>query len=245
MTKVSFVVPCYNEQEGIPKLLEALEDARRALGPGYAWELVFVDDGSTDDTATLLERATPSGAETHVIRHGRNQGLGAAVRTGFARATGDLVATADSDCTYDPRELLQMVKLLTPGVDVVVASPYHPEGRVENVPAKRLVLSHNLSRIYGWVTGADLYTYTSLFRLYRAEVIRHVQFESNGFLSMVQILVEARRAGYRIVEYPTTLTVRRSGESKAKLFRMIGDHLQYVWQLLWRRWVGTESRRPH
>ena len=232
MTKLSFVVPCYNERDGIPKLLRALDETRQALGPEYDWEFVLVDDGSTDGTAEVLKAATLAGAQMRVVRHPRNRGLGAALRTGFAHASGELVATADSDCTYDPRELVEMLKLLAPGIDVVVASPYHPNGGVQNVPAYRLILSRNLSRLYGWVTGADLYTYTSLFRLYRSQVIRTVQFESDGFLSMAQIVVGALVAGYRVVEYPTQLTVREYGDSKAMIARLVCDHLRFIYRLL-------------
>lgn len=226
--KISFVIPCYNEHQGVPKLLRALAETRTLLAD-YDCELIFVDDGSRDGTADLLETSVSStGMATRIIRHPRNRGMGAALRTGFAAATGDLIATADSDCTYDPREVPQMLALLGPDVDIVVASPYHPRGSVKNVPAYRLLLSHNLSRLYGWVTGANLYTYTSLFRLYRASVIKNVQFESDGFLSMAQILVYALLAGFRAVEFPTQLTVREYGESKAAIYRLIRDHIRFL-----------------
>lgn len=232
MTKLSFVIPCYNEREGIPKLLVALEDTRRAIGPSYDWELIFVDDGSKDGTHDLLEEACRNNSTLRVIRHPCNRGLGAALRTGFEHATGVLVATTDSDCTYDPRELREMLKLMEQGADVVVASPYHPQGSVRNVPAYRLVLSRNLSRLYRWATGSDLYTYTSLFRLYRAEVLRIVQFKSDGFLSMAEILVQALLKGYRIVEHPTQLTVREYGESKAAILRLVRHHIRFLWWLI-------------
>jgi dolichol-phosphate mannosyltransferase len=231
--KLTFVIPCYNEQEGIPKLLRALEETRQHIGPTYDWEVVIVDDGSSDGTADVLEAAAANaGGAISVVRHPRNRGLGAALRTGFAHATGDLIATADSDCTYDPREVVHMLRLMRPDVDIVVASPYHPKGSVHNVPAYRLLLSHNLSRLYGWVTGADLFTYTSLFRVYRARVLRNVQFESDGFLSMAQILVSALLAGYQAVEYPTQLTVREYGESKAAIAKLIRDHARYLLRLM-------------
>lgn len=244
MTTLSVVIPCYNERDGIPKLLRVLEETRTALGPDYDWELILVDDGSTDGTGEALEAATLPDARTRVVRHARNRGLGAALRTGFAHVSGDIVATADSDCTYDPREIVKMLALLTSTVDVVVASPYHPDGEVKNVPAYRLLLSRNLSRMYGWVTGADLYTYTSLFRLYRADVVRNVHFESDGFLSMAQIVVGALLAGFRVVEFPTQLTVRDYGESKAAIARLIGDHLRYIYRLLRQRARLPAASRP-
>lgn len=233
--KVSLVVPCYNECEGIPQLAAALDDLRATLTPAHELELVFVDDGSTDGTGEALTREFGRRDDARIIVHAANRGLGAALRTGFAAITGDLVATIDSDCTYDPRELPAMLRLLEAGADVVVASPYHPDGGVKNVPPYRLFLSHNLSRLYDIVLGHHIYTYTSLFRLYRADVLRGLTFESDGFLSMAEILVRALQRGARVVEYPTVLSVRNYGASKAAVARLIGQHLTFVLSLVAQR----------
>lgn len=233
MTRLSLIVPCYNEQTGIRPLLEVLGEVRAALGQRYALEVIFVDDGSTDGTAQRLDMELAGGRfDARIIRHERNRGLGAAIRTGFAHATGDLMATTDSDCTYDPRHLIPMLTLMEQGADIVVGSSYHPRGAVHNVPLYRLVLSKNLSRLYNWVLGTRIYTYTSLMRLYRAEVIRSVSFESDDFLGVAELLVRALMQGYRVVEHPMPLTVRRYGASKAVILRLIRDHLQFLWWLL-------------
>ena len=228
MMKISFIVPCWNEREGIPQLLQALQETQRLVGSGYEWEFIFVDDGSTDGTAGLLETALLGGADVRVIRHPVNRGLGAALRTAFAHVTGDLVVTNDSDCTFDPRELAAMLQQLdAEHADVVVASPYHPDGSVLHVPAYRLFLSRNLSRLYNALLRDGIHSYTSLFRVYRADVIRASRFTSDGFLGVTQILVGALLAGYRVAEHPTQLSVRRYGTSKARILRMIRDHLGF------------------
>lgn len=233
MTTLSLVFPCYNEREGIGHLLQVLEQLQGRLGAGYALELIFVDDGSTDGTAERLEaELVDRRFDARVVRHARNQGLGAAIRTGMAQARGELIATTDSDCTYDPLELLPMLALLEQGADVVVGSAYHPQGGVHNVPAYRLVLSRGCSWLYGLVLGAKIHTYTGLMRLYRAEAVRAVQFQSNDFLAVAEVLVRILMAGYRVVEHPMTLTVRRYGTSKAVILRIIKDHLGFLWWLL-------------
>lgn len=247
MTTLSVIVPCYNEREGLPKLWEILEELARMIEPTFQLELVCINDGSTDGTGELLETFCRTNPRARVLHHPRNRGLGAALRTGFAEATGELIATIDSDCTYDPRELPSMLQLMTPDVDLVIASPYHPRGGVTNVPGYRLFLSHNLSRLYAWVTGSKLYTYTSLFRLYRASVLRAVRFESDGFLAMSQIVVGALANGARVAEYPTHLTVRQYGTSKAAVLRLIKDHARFLWQLVCTRSTDAPSltmRRP-
>jgi dolichol-phosphate mannosyltransferase len=245
MTTISLIVPCYNEREGLPRLLAALAQARRDVGPEYGWELVFVDDGSTDGTSELLEEACSQTDEARVIHHPHNRGLGAALRTGFGQARGELIATVDSDCTYDPRELAQMVRRLEQGADIVVASPYHPAGGVLGVPGYRQLLSRNLSRLYRRVTGSPVYTYTSLFRLYRAEAVRALRFRSDGFLAMAEILVDALLQGFRVVEHPTRLAVRQWGESKAVILRLIRDHIGFLAWLMWRKLWGRERPQPH
>ncbi len=235
MRTLSFVIPCYNERAGIPRLLQALEETRQLLGAGYRWEVIFVDDGSGDGTGELLEASCPRLGQARVVRHPRNRGLGAALRTGFAAATGELIATTDSDCTYDPRQLWDMLQLLDEGAEVVVASPYHPLGSVKNVPAYRLLLSRGLSQLYRWVTGSTICTYTSLFRVYRAQALRKASFLSDGFLALAEILVALLLQGARVVEHPTQLTVRQHGTSKAVILRLIRDHLGLLGRLLLRR----------
>ncbi|MBI4322958.1 MAG: glycosyltransferase [Candidatus Omnitrophica bacterium] len=233
MTTLSLIFPCYNEREGIGHLLQVLSQLQRRLCPDYALELIFVDDGSTDGTAEHLEAELAGSSFTaRVIRHERNRGLGAAIRTGFGQARGELIATTDSDCTYDPLALVPMLALLEQGADVVVGSAYHPQGGVHNVPAYRLVLSRGCSWLYRLVLGARIYTYTGLMRLYRAEVVRSVRFESDDFLAVAEILVRALMMGYRVAEHPMTLTVRQYGTSKAVILRIILDHLGFLWWLL-------------
>ncbi len=235
MTRLSVVIPCYNERESVPQLVNRLEETQASLGFGYDVECIFVDDGSLDGTAQRLEEACRNRLKAQVISHAGNQGLGSALRTGLASATGELIATADSDCTYDPRELLPMVKLLEGGADVVVGSAYHPQGSVLNVPYYRLFLSRNLSRLYNLVLGTRIYTYTSLLRLYRAEVIRAVNPPSDDFLAVAQLLVEALMRGYRVVEHPMRLNVRTFGASKAVIARLMKDHASFLWWLVWHR----------
>lgn len=233
MTTLSLICPCYNEREGVGQLLGVLDELQRRLGSAYALELIFVDDGSTDGTAERLEsELSRRPVLARVIRHERNRGLGAAIRTGVAQARGELIATTDSDCTYDPLALVPMLALLEQGADVVVGSAYHPQGGVQGASAYRLLLSRSCSRLYNLVLGTRISTYTSLMRLYRAEVIHSIRFESDDFLAVAEMLVRALMMGYRVAEHPMTLTARRYGASNAVILRIIRDHLGFLWWLL-------------
>lgn len=232
MQTLSIIIPCYNEEEGIPNLVTLLEPVRQKLAEYYQVELVFVDDGCRDNTVALIQDAYASDAHVRVVRHPCNLGLGAALRTGFDAAQGEFVVTMDSDCTYPPDQIPALLDLLKAGADLVTASPYHPKGRVVGVPAYRLFLSKTLSRIYRVLLRTNIHTFTALFRAYRQPVVKTIRFESNGFLAMTEILIGALRAGNTVVEFPTTLHVRQYGVSKIKVWNTIKEHLGLIFKLL-------------
>ncbi len=230
---VSIIIPCFNESEGIESLEKKLLPVLAKLRLGRSVELIIVDDGSTDDTFFKLQKSFDQQAE--IVRHQKNKGLSAAIRTGFAYSTGNIICTIDSDCTYDPNYLIPLLHLMHSDVDIVTASPYHPKGMVKNVPAWRLFLSKGLSHLYRLVLPQKLYTYTSMFRAYRREVMETVQVTYPGFLGLVEILAESMLRGYKVVEYPTELSNRVFGQSKLRVARVIRSHLQYIAKLIIRQ----------
>jgi dolichol-phosphate mannosyltransferase len=233
---VSIIIPCHNEAEGLKQLGTELGPVLRALGAAIRVELVLVDDGSRDQTWEHMQRLARGGLADDVpivlARHDVNRGLGAALRTGFAVAHGEVLVTTDSDATYRFSEIPHLLERLTPEIDVVTASPYHPLGGVDGVPPYRLVLSRGSSLVYRALAGGDVHTYTALFRAYRREVVRTVPFEADGFLAVAEVLVNAIRAGFRVAEYPTVLHSRVSGVSKARILRTIRAHLRFQLSLL-------------
>jgi dolichol-phosphate mannosyltransferase len=246
--KFSIIVPFYNEVENVTKLqdelLPVVEEMvihgwKNAAEESCSAEIIFVDDGSRDDTLDRLHEAFYGNNKSRVIfkliKHETNLGLGAAIRSGFNNADGDIVITVDSDGTYKFSEIPALLACLTPGVDIVTASPYHPKGSVIGVPAHRLVLSRGSSLIYRFLVDWHVYTYTCLFRAYRSSVIKNIHFESNDFLAGTEILVKAQLKGYRITEYPATLYKRIYGVSKARIAQTIFSHLRFQsWVLLLR-----------
>jgi len=237
--KLSLIIPCYNEEEGIPPLAAKIEPVLKEIQKRGELELIFVDDGSKDKTLELLKNYFGSRADTKIIPHVKNGNLGAAMRTGFAAATGDFVATMDSDCTYDPRGLLEMLDLFDEKTAIVTASPYHPQGGVKNVPAYRLFLSKGIALAYRFVTGIKIHTFTALFRVYQNNVVKSVSFSSPDFLATAEILVNAHTAGYGIKEYPSVLHVREYGVSKIRLLRVMRSHAKYLLKLVGKRLSGS------
>ena len=176
-------------------------------------------------------------------RHPVNRGLGAAMRTGFGAARGDVIVTTDSDGTYHFGEIPALLSRLSAEIDIVTASPYHPQGGVAGVPAYRLVLSQGSSAIYRLLVSWHVHTYTCLFRAYRRGVVKRVTFASDGFLAGTELLVKAMLAGYRVAEHPAVLHRRAFGESKARLMRTVLAHLRFQGCVVLHR-LGLRSLVP-
>jgi dolichol-phosphate mannosyltransferase len=239
--ELSIVIPCYNEAENVGKIEDELFPVIRDLAATQSVEVVFVDDGSADNTWQMLHNVVRNNAEplkdiaVRFERHAANRGLGAALRTGFNAAKGQVVVTTDSDGTYRFSEIPALLSCLKPEVDIVTASPYHPKGGVIGVPRYRLALSQGSSAIYRLLVDRRIHTYTSLFRAYRRIVIERVPFASNGFLAVTELMVKAMLSGFGVAEYPSVLHRRAFGASKAKIVRTIRAHLRFQGSLLLHR----------
>lgn len=238
---LSIVIPCYNESEGIPSMRERFAAVLPVLRQCAEVELVLVDDGSSDGSAELLESAFADIDNVIVVRHGKNRGIGAALRSGFAHASGNTIVTCDSDGTYPFEEIPALLDRLVPGVDIVTASPYHPDGGIENVPAYRIIISKGASICYRLLVSSHIHTYTALFRACRREVIDQVVTRADGFVMVTELLVESVLAGFNVAEYPAVLRVRRYGQSKARVVRITGTHLSYMAGLISRYMQGRRT----
>jgi len=246
--KLSFIVPCFNEVDNVSKLHDELLPVIEDIGKGSGQpslknvnlvELIFVDDGSRDGTLERLKATFKPRKDSDVIfkyaRHDINRGLGAAIRTGFQTAEGDILITVDSDGTYDFKGIPELLSILSSGADIVTASPYHPKGGVAGVPGYRLFLSRGSSFLYRILVDRNVYTYTCLFRAYRSDVIKNISFRSDGFLAGSEILVKAILQGFRVAEFPAVLHKRTYGVSKARIAQTIFSHLGFqTWVLMYR-----------
>jgi len=238
--QVSLVVPLHNEEETVVFLRRTLESLRKQSLGRFDWQLVLVDDASTDTTRSELERHFADWPGAVILRQEENRGVAAAILTGLRNAKNDIVCSIDCDCSYDPAELLEMIPKLE-GADMVTASPYHPNGSVFRVPAWRLFLSRNLSRLYSALLGCRLYTYTSCVRVYRKSSVERIDVDNGGFLGVAELLVRLRLAGGRIVEHPAQLESRLLGVSKMKTVGTIRAHLGLLVRLALRRETLTKA----
>jgi len=227
-TPVTLVVPCYNEESVLFYLANTLERVSIELGTLYDFRYIFVDDGSTDETWKMLHDAFGDLPRARFVRHPRNKGVAAAILTGVREAQTEIVCSMDCDCTYDPHQLRELIPMLSEGVAMVTASPYHPSGRVHNVPSWRLFLSRSLSRLYSAILRQKLFTYTSCFRAYRRSAVRDLDVQETGFLGVAEMVCALDQQGKQVVECPAVLEVRMLGRSKMQLFRVITGHLRLL-----------------
>jgi hypothetical protein len=231
-TPVTIVVPCFNEELILPYLSNTLKSVTDVLADDYQLHFIFVDDHSRDGTPEALRRLFGAWPNSSFLRHNQNLGVAAGILNGVRHAETEIVCSIDCDCTYDPHELRDMIPLLTEDVAMVTASPYHPQGRVRNVPGWRLSLSKAASALYRRVLRQRLYTYTSCFRTYRRSAVVDLRLSETGFLGVAETLGRLDLRGAKVVEYPTTLEVRLFGQSKMKVLRTIGGHLRLLARLL-------------
>lgn len=239
---VTLVVPIYNEHKTLRYLQRTLLELRRRLRCRYHVRFLLVDDGSSDDTPVELARYFGDLDDCRIVRHGRNRGVAAAIFTGIREADTEWVASIDCDCSYDPSVLEEMLPVLE-RADMVTASPYHPRGRVYNVPGWRLFLSKTLSRLYSAVLGRRLYTYTSCCRVYQRDAMLAHRPAHGGFLGIAEMLLSLHRAGGHVVEHPAVLESRLLGESKMKVGRTIVGHLGLLREAAALRTRGATERR--
>lgn len=233
LMKLSLVMPAYNESEGVHQTAEAVRNILAYLSKSHDVEVIFVNDGSKDNTAELLTNEFKDDARVRVVSHERNKGLGAAIRTGLQHAKGDVIVTTDFDGTYPLNTIPQLLaRMVVDDADIITASPYHPNGHVEGVPRYRLLFSFGASLLYRLLVSWRIHTWTALYRGYRRRVVETINFESNDFLAGTEILVRAIQAGFKVTEFPTTLHVRTFGQSSIKIFRVTRNHLKFQMRIL-------------
>ena len=237
--RATLVIPCLNEADGLPGLIERLDTMRK--GPGGPWEILFVDDGSTDDTFRLLSDASAAGW-LRVVRHPRNRGLGAALRTGFAEARAPIVVATDADLTCPFETLPALVKLVEDGADIACGSPWHPASGSAECGWSRKLLSRAASLLYMLAVRRRLYSWTCMCRAYRRSSLERIRFDADGFEAVTEILVTAALDRQDIREVPMKLGVRRAGESKMPMLRTIRGHLALLMRAVGRT-NGSARRR--
>jgi len=206
---ITVVVPVFNEQSNVTPLVDA---AARALA-GMSWELILVDDGSDDGTATEAARIARGDRRVRVIRLARNFGQTAATQAGFDHARGNVVVTMDGDLQNDPADIPRLVAKLNEGYDLVAG---WRERRHDTLLTRR-VPSWLANRLIRWLTGVPIRDNGCSLRAYRSELLERVRLYSDQHRFIAA--VAAALGAARVAEIPVRHHARRWGRSKYGLAR--------------------------
>jgi glycosyltransferase involved in cell wall biosynthesis len=203
---VSVIVPAYNEEAILVESLTRLTEHLASLEDRYRWELVVVNDGSTDDTGQLAESFAATRPNIRILHHHVNFRLGQALRYAFNSTRGDYVAVIDCDLSYDPEHLTRMLYAIEDShARIVIASPYAKGGRTTNIPFGRRILSRSANWLLSHAAGGDLTTLTGMVRVYDGRFLRSLDLRATDSEINTEIVYKARILHARIVEIPAHL----------------------------------------
>lgn len=217
---LSFFFPAYNEEKTIEPLVRAAQEVLEEICDDY--EIIIVDDGSTDRTGEIADRLASGSERIRVIHHPRNRGYGVALRSGFRSATKDLVFYTDGDFQFDVRELKKLLPLIK-NADIV--SGYKIK-RADK--AYRDTFSWVFNMLCRTLFHLEVKDVNCAFKLYRRKIFDSMELKSVRGLIDAEVLIKAQRAGYRIVQTGVSHFPRKEGRSKKRLQEIISTIVQMV-----------------
>ena len=227
---ISIVIPCYNEEENINTYENTLFPIIEEISQRYneKFEYIFVNDGSKDNTLKALSKLAEKHTDVKVVSHDINRGIGAAIKTGISAVSGEYAVFLDSDLTYRPADISILLDEIekNPNIDCVSASPYSNNENVENVSMIRLLPSKTVNCIYRVLLSTKLTCFSGIFRIYKSNVLKSINIESNNFDVCAEIISKLIIKGYTITEVAVTLHNREYGESKLNIYREILNNIR-------------------
>lgn len=227
---LTIVVPVFNEHESVRPLSEELLAVLATLGREF--EILFIDDGSTDGTAAVLDALVAEVPQIGVVTLRRNFGKAAALMAGFREARGEVIVTIDGDLQDDPAEIPRLVEALEEGADLVSGWKRDRKDSWSKRAASKV-----FNGVTAKVSGVDLHDLNCGFKAYRAEVVRSLSLTGDQYR---YIPVLARDEGFRVAELPVNHRPRVHGRSKYGLERYLRGFLD----LMTITFVGRFRNRP-
>jgi glycosyltransferase involved in cell wall biosynthesis len=237
-TRLSVIVPVYNEAETVVQVIERVLSVDLE---GFEREIIVVNDGSTDGTAEILERMDSQWPDlVKVDNHEQNRGKGAAVRTALEHVTGDIVITQDADLEYDPEDYPKLLALFEdPTVQVVYGSR-----NLRKNPRSSWSFYWG-GRLVSWVSnllyGSELTDEATGYKLLRADLLRSLDLQADGFEFCPEVTSKVLRRGVKIHEVPISYQPRSLEEGKKISWR---DGLQAIWTLVRHRLQRDVTAKP-
>jgi glycosyltransferase involved in cell wall biosynthesis len=212
MVKLSVVIPCFNEEQTLRACLENLFDI---ADENLSLEIIIVDDCSTDQSFSIATELVENYSEIKLLRHERNRGKGAALRSGFAKATGDFVAVQDADLEYDPTDLKRLlIPLINDNADVVLGSRFLSTGAHRVLYFWHYMGNRFLTFLSNMFTDLNLTDMEACYKVFRRDVLQSINIEENGFGFEPEIVAKVAHMRLRIYEMGISYHGRTYDEGK-------------------------------
>ena len=200
-------MPCYNEAATLSAILEQVRAIKLDM------QIIAVDDHSSDNTFEVLQRAAAQDPNMIIVRHPTNRGKGAAVRSGLARATGDIVIIQDADLEYDPQDYYELVRPIAEGrVNVVFGSRFL--GQHTGMYFWNALGNKGLTFLTNFLFNCWISDMETCYKVMRTEIMRDLQLKSNDFRLEPEIAAKVLKRGHRIYEVPVRYLGRTYEEGK-------------------------------
>lgn len=206
--KLSVIIPVYNEVETVQ------ETVRAVLAVERAHEIIIVDDGSSDGTRDLYPAIKTMDSCIRVYLHAQNMGKGAAIRTGFKEATGDIFLIQDADLEYDPRDYGALIQPIEEGKAAVVYGSRFRGGPTKTMFFWHMVGNKFLTLVTNIIYNTILSDMETCYKVFRADVVRDIPLRARGFEFEPEITSKVLKRGYRIYEVPISYNGREFDEGK-------------------------------
>lgn len=241
---LSLIIPAYNEAGIIARNVDELRKWMADNMPELAYEVVIIDDGSTDGMGPLVDDYAQAHTNVRVVHHKRNMGRGRGIRTGFEAARSPVVICLDADLSYAPSHIPALLEPLQSGAaDITLASAYAPGGAVENVPTSRALLSKWGNKVLSASLNGQFATVTCVVRGYTREALDAMELVNDGKDLHLEILQKALLSNLKVVEVPACLKWRDRDRGKGtkkgflaslpfvSMSSTMASHLVYNWLL--------------
>ncbi len=222
---VSIILPAYNEESIIEQNIKRLYEYLKTVDQLYKWEVLVINDGSSDQTGPIADALSNSFENLTVYHHKINRNLGTALRTGFQNSKGDYVIVLDIDLSYSPDHIEKLLsKREESDADMVIASPYMKGGKNTDVPFIRLLLSKTVNLMMRKASRLDIRTFTSMVRAYKGDFVRSLDTKSSTFDINSEILFKAYILRAKVAEIPAHLNwseQKKMGKTRTSSLRIV------------------------